>query len=129
MTTYSVDVTVEEMLAALNNAIDRRGLETFAELNDGLQLEVEATIDEDLFHDRAGALGYVHEDDVMDGYSPEARDLEDGLRSLIQGDRSTAVTLLQRAFSEWPDAMRVVEDVLMARTVHDRRQGALALAA
>ncbi|EQB13253.1 hypothetical protein [Sphingobium lactosutens] len=129
MTTYSVDVTVEEMLAALNNAIDRRGLETFAELNDGLQLEVEATIDEDLFYDRASDLGYVHEDEIMDGYSPEARDLEDGLRSLIQGDRGTAVTLLQRAFSEWPDAMRVVEDVLLARTVHDRRQGALALAA
>ncbi|WP_370308305.1 hypothetical protein [Sphingobium abikonense] len=129
MTTYSVDVTVEEMLAALNNAIDRRGLETFAELNDGLQLEVEATIDDDVFHDRAVDLRYVHEDKIMDRYSPEARDLEDGLRSLIQGDRSTAVTLLQRAFSEWPDAMRVVEDVLLARTVHDRRQGALALAA
>ncbi|MCC4254163.1 hypothetical protein LL251_17260 [Sphingobium naphthae] len=129
MTTYTVDVTVEEMLAVLNNAIDRRGLETFAELNPNLELEVDATIDEDLFHDRAGALGYVHEDDVMDGYSPEARDLEDALRSLIQGDRVTAVTLLQRAFSEWPDAVRVVEDVLLARTAHDRRQGALALAA
>lgn len=129
MSTHTVDVTVEEMLAALNNAIDRRGLETFAELNDGLQLEVEATIDDDVFHDRAVDLRYVHEDQIMDGYSPEARDLEDGLRSLIQGDRGMAVTLLQRAFSEWPDAMRVVEDVLLARTVHDRRQGALALAA
>lgn len=129
MTTYAVDVTVEEMLAVLNNAIERRGLETFAELNPNLELEVEATIDDDLFHDAAVNLGYVHEDDVMDGYSPEARDLEDALRSLIQGDRVTAVTLLQRAFSQWPDAVRVAEDVLLARTVHDRRQGALALAA
>lgn len=129
MTTYNVDVTVEEMLAVLNNAIDWLGLETFAELNPNLKLEVDATIDDGLFHDAAADLGYVHEDDVMDGYSPEARDLEDGLRSLIQGDHVMAVTLLQRAFSEWPDAVRVAEDVLLARTVHDRRQGALALAA
>ncbi|WP_145201344.1 hypothetical protein [Sphingobium sp. B2] len=128
MTTYTVDVTVEEMLEVLQNACDRRAIASFDELPKYLELEVEARIGTDLFHDEAVNLGYVHEDDALDGLDPNLRDLTDGLRCLLEGDRLMASALFSRAFDAWPDAARAVEDVLMSRTVRDRRQGALALA-
>ena len=58
----------------------------------------------------------------MDGIEPALIDLADGLRDLMAGDRRMAATLLVRAFSDWPDAARTVEDLLLSRTAHDRRQ-------
>lgn len=129
MTTYKVDVLVEEMLGALNDALEQRGLETFSELPEALEIEVDASIAEDVFERWAAEEGYIHEDNILPEVEPETRDLREGLIALVQGDRVIAAALLQRAFGEWPDAVRAVEDVLLARTVHDRRQGALALAA
>lgn len=129
MTTHTVDVTVEELLDVLQHACDRRGIENFEELPKHLELEVEARISEDLFHDHAIDLGYVHEYDAMSGLEPDVRDIGDALRALVEGDRLMAVTLFGRAFSQWPDAVRTVETILLSRTAKDRRQGALALAA
>lgn len=129
MTTYTVDVTVEELLDVLQHACDRRATETFEELPKHLVLEVEASISSNLFHDQAIELGYVHEDDALGGLEPEARDLSDAVRALIEGDKGLAATLFARALDGWPSAALAVETALLNRTAQDRRQCALALAA
>lgn len=129
MAKMNVGVSVGDMLNALDNESDRRGVETFRELPDTLDLDVDGVVDPDAIIDAAIDMGYIHADDAMDGMDPELRDLTDGLRALIEGDRSMAATLLARALSEWPAAGRVVEDVLHGRTHRDRRQCVLALAA
>lgn len=119
---YSIDVTVAEALNALTSVADRRGVSDFNDLPDELEIEVEATIDLDTISDAAINNGFIHEDDALDGIEPALIDLADGLRELMAGDRRMAATLLARAFSDWPDAARTVEDLLLSRTAHDRRQ-------
>ena len=124
MKTYAIGVTVGDMLNALDRECDRRGLE-YSELSDTLELDVDASMDTDI----AAAIAYDHDfvraADALDGLDPNACDLADGLRALIAGDRGTASIMLTRALDAWPDAVRVVEDTLAARTVRDRRQPTL----
>lgn len=90
------------------------------------------TVKGDVDHLDIVDAGYVDKDDLpseddlrqegIESLDPHLRDLQDGLRDLIAGDRAMAAILLARALSEWPDAVRIVEETLGARTHHDRLQ-------
>lgn len=86
-------------------------------------VEIEVCVDEE---ECAREAGYISEDDALgmanDGLEPCVRDLKDGLSSLITGDRAMALILLDRAFDSWPDAQRVVNDMLLGRAPSDPRQ-------
>lgn len=129
MPKMKVTITVAEALNGLDWLLDRQPCETYKELPDGSTMMVDGIVSVDDCIDTAIDEGYVDAGDALAGIDPGGRNLADGLRSLIEGDRAMAATLLMRCFSDWPEASRVVEDVLLGRTHHDRRQRALALAA
>lgn len=111
--TNTVTVTVAEALNGLEGLLDNHGLESFSDLKDDLTMEIEATVDVD---EVCRLADYVPEgenaDDIVAGMEPSLRDIEDGVASLLAGDRHMASLLLCRAFHEWADAERVVETAL-----------------
>lgn len=126
-----VDITVSELMDAI-------GVTTLPEdggLTVGDKVEVNAYVEG---HD-IEAAGYTQNDDIPDedtmkeealrGLDVELRNLRDGLRSLVEGDRAMAAILLSTALYNWPDAANVIDDVLHGRTHADRRQAELSLAA
>lgn len=122
MPKLTVNISVGDALNGLDMLADRRCVESFKELDDGESFEIEALVSIDGCISVAEDNGYIDSDNALEGLDPDSRDLADGLRSLIEGDRDMACTLLARAFAQWPDASRVVEDVLHGRNHADRRQ-------
>lgn len=125
MPTLNVSITVAEALNGLGALADLRAVESYKELAETDCFEADALVSVDSCIDVAENEGYVDVDDLH----PNLRDLSDGLRALMDGDKQMATAMLSRALHEWPDAARVIEDVLMGRTHRDRRQAVLALAA
>lgn len=122
MKTMTVEVSINEIRDTLYEQMDRQNVERISELNGDRRVEIEGEVDADDCINVAIDCGYIHGGDALDGLNPSLRDLCDGLRDLIAGDRDMAAILLSRALSEWPDAVRVVEETLGGRTCHDRRQ-------
>ena len=130
MTRLNVAVTVADMLDALQVASDKAGIASYSDLPGERSCEVKALVAPGDIINEAIDMGYVDGDEAMDGLDPNTRDLADGLRALMEGDRNMAATLIVRALDHWPDAALAAETVLLSRTVHDRRQlSLLALAA
>ncbi len=125
-----VEVEVKDVMAALSLV----NLPSDCELIPSSVITVKGDID----HSDIISAGYVDADDLPDKEEIAAqaiadldvnlRDLRDGLRELIAGDRGMAATLIARALSNWPDAARVAEETLRGTTYHDRRQLTLLLA-
>lgn len=124
MPRLNVHITVAEALNGLEGLADRFGVESFKELSEGQTFDADALVAIDECIDAAENEGWVEGEGRIfpEEMEPNARDLADGLRSLIDGDRTMAATLLARSLKDWPDAARQVEDLLLSRTVHDRRQ-------
>ena len=125
-----VTVRVNDVLAKLQPLAKSHKVERLSDLSKIIpDFGIEAGVDEKAV---AAEAGYVDADDhyaeVIEELSSNVNDLRDGRRALIDGDREMAATLLLRAFSEWDDAKRAVEDVLLSRTVHDRLQPLLLVA-
>lgn len=117
-----VDVEVSKLLAAIGltelpTAAEELGYRFYQDV------EIEVCVDEE---ECARAAGYISEDEALEtaneGLGPCARDLKDGLHSLMTGDRAMALILLDRAFDSWPEAQRVVNDMLLGRAPTDPRQ-------
>lgn len=119
-----VEVEVKDVMAALSLV----NLPSDCELIPSSVITVKGAVD----HADIISAGYVDEDDMPDeeeivaqaisGLEINLRDLRDGMRDLVAGNRDMAAILLIRALDEWPDAARVVEETLLSRTHHDRRQ-------
>lgn len=119
-----VTVRVDDVLAILQPLAKQHKVERLSDLSKVVpDFDIGATVDAEA---AATEAGYVHADQCREGIMSDleanASDLRDGLRALLDGDRSMAATLLCRAFDEWVEVRQVVEDVLLSRTVHDHRQ-------
>lgn len=124
-----VTVRVDDVLAKLQPLAKAHNVERLSSLGRIVsEFEIKADIDEE----GLASGGYVnaeqYREHICDDLAPNINDLRDGLRALINGDRTMAATLLHRAFDEWEDAKSTVEDVLLSRTVHDSRQPLLLVA-
>lgn len=122
MSKLNASITVAEALNGLEGLCDRHAIENIKDLADDLAFQADVAVDVYDCIEVAEENGYVPSEEALQELNPNQRDLADGLRALIEGDRQIAAALLARAFSEWPDAVRTVEDILFARTVPDRRQ-------
>ena len=131
MPTLNVNITVAAALNGLEALADLRAVESYKELAETDCFEADALVSTDDCIDVAENEGYIEAEGYVDvdDLHPNLRDLSDGLRALLDGDKRLAVAMLSRALHEWPDAARTIEDVLLARTHRDRRQASLALAA
>ena len=129
MPKMTAHITVSEALNGLEGLAYLLSAESFKELDDDESFDVEAIVSVDACIDVAENEGWIDGDAALDGLDLDVRDLTDGLRYLLEGERVVAAALLSRAFAAWPDAARAAEEYILGRTVRDRRQGALALAA
>lgn len=124
MPKLNVHISVADALNGLEDLADQRSVQNYKELAEDDTFEADALVSIDACIDAAENEGWVEAKGRVfpEELEPSVRDLADGLRSLLEGDRSMAATLLARALNDWPDAARQVEDLLLSRTVHDRRQ-------
>lgn len=119
-----VTVRVDDVLAKMQPMAQLHRVARLSDLAKFVpDFEIEAAVDGQAIAKEAGFVDPdSHADDVLADLAPALQDLRDGLIEMIGGDLSMGATLLMRALDGWPDAARVVEDVLLCRTVHDHRQ-------
>jgi hypothetical protein len=123
----TVSVPVRTLMDALElQALPSSALNIIDE-KDTVDIDVDVDAEECAYQ-----AGYIHADDAPDeeeiaenaiaGLEPCVRDLDDGIAALIAGDRPMASILMCRALDEWPDAARMVEVALRAKSRPDPRQ-------
>ncbi|WP_257556453.1 hypothetical protein [Sphingobium sp. CFD-2] len=122
-----VTILVDDVLGKLQPLAKQHRVERLSDLSKIVpDFEIEVSVDAEAI---AKEAGYVDPDEchkeTVEDMEPSVADLRDGLRALLDGDRTMAAVLLCRAFDEWGEARLAVEEVLLGRTVRDRRQFSL----
>jgi len=121
-----VTFTVDEILEAMKIDLAELPLDIAEKLKLKREITLEAEIEDcDAFDAMDDEFIDMRFECWAEANEPGWSDLKDGLQALVDGDRSMACILLSRAFDDFPDAVRLVEDVLRKPTSTDPRQLAL----
>ncbi|WP_333703345.1 hypothetical protein [Sphingobium yanoikuyae] len=126
----TVTVRVDDVLDKLQPLARHHSVSKLSALIDIVpDFEVKASIDRKEFAADAGLVDPDdHASEVIKDMAPNLNDLRDGLTELAKGNNAMALILLCRAFDDWADAHRVVEDVLSPGACADLRQRELRVA-
>ncbi|KEZ17678.1 hypothetical protein CP98_03161 [Sphingobium yanoikuyae] len=126
----TVTVRVDDVLDQLQPLARHHNVSKLSALIDVVPtFDVKASIDRAEFAVEANLVDPDnHARDVIEDMAPNLNDLRDGLTELAKGNKAMALTLLCRAFDDWAEAHRVVEDVLSPGACADLRQRELRVA-